>query len=313
MSATLANFSSTFWLIFCFIILLLIILDMKSSSHQSNRSALIMSTICVSSALLFALYLHIFIAQHFALEFLTGYIIELSLSIDNIFIFIIIFSRFNVSGDMQHRILFLGIMGAMIMRFIMIMAGIELLRHITWIMYVFGGILIYGGIRLLYKQNRPVSVKDMTQEPGTFISIIRKLIPIYKEKSESFFVRANDKIMMTENFIVLLLIEKADLIFAIDSIPAVLAVTQEPFIVFTSNIFAIIGLRSFYFMLAKMINKFTYIQYGLAIILAFIGSKMILSAQGIHIPNYLSLLFIVSALTISIVYSMYHASRLSTK
>ncbi len=338
MTGIFHEFTILFWLIFFCIIIGLVLIDLKVSNGNNQKSSMIVSFICIGASLLFCLYLYLYYEKHFAIEFITGYIIELSLSVDNIFIFIIIFDRFKVSHNMQHRILFYGIMGAMVMRLIMIIVGIELLSSINWIMYIFGGILIYAGAKIFLERNTLQKTQEKEKQLfsqienqyhesqqkncnvlsksflQSVINSIRKfitnIIPIYNEKSSTFFVSVNNKKMITTNFIVLLLIEKADLVFAIDSIPAVLAVTQEPFIVFTSNMFAIVGLRSFYFVLSKGINKFSYMKYGLAVILFFIGCKMILSVHGVHISNSISLILITTIITFSVYFSIY-VNRLS--
>lgn len=238
------------------------------------------------------------------LQFLTGYLIELALSVDNIFVFILIFSYFRVPPAYQHRVLFWGIFGALVMRGGMIAAGWLLLERFHWIIYVFGAFLIFSGIRMATHDEI-----DIEPEANPLIRMIRRIVPISKGyQADRFFVRTTveDKLkwMATPLFVVLVMVETTDLIFAIDSIPAIFAITNDPFIVFTSNVFAILCLRSMYFLLAGIIDKFHFLKLGLSFVLVFVGCKMLVTYFHYHIPVAISLGVIGFVLTTSVVASL---------
>jgi tellurite resistance protein TerC len=234
-----------------------------------------------------------------ALEFLTGYVIEYSLSVDNIFVFIMIFTYFAVDERYQHKVLFWGILGALIMRAIFIFAGVALIERFHWIIYIFGGFLVFTGLRMLFQKDEGIH-----PERNPLIRFFRKFLPVtQKMHDDSFFVRIGGKLYATPLFLVLLIIETSDLIFAVDSIPAILAITQDSFIVFTSNIFAIMGLRSLYFAVSGIMDYFRYLKVGLAFVLAFVGIKMCISSF-VKIPVVYSLLVIIGILAISILASV---------
>jgi tellurite resistance protein TerC len=248
------------------------------------------------------------IGKQKALEFLTGYLIEESLSVDNLFVFIMIFSFFGIEQKYQHRILFWGIIGAIVMRAIFIFAGVAIIEKFAWVMYIFGAFLIYTGLHMLFEKE---DKKEFDPNKNIAVRIFRKIMPVSDDKTHTrFFVRKNKVLYATPFFIVLLLIEVSDLIFAIDSIPAVLSVSKDPFIVYTSNIFAILGLRSLYFALSGVMQYFRYLKYALALILSFIGIKMCINEfthsidYSFHISNFVSLGVIIGALTISIIASI---------
>jgi tellurite resistance protein TerC len=239
--------------------------------------------------------------QHAAgIEFLTGYLIELSLSVDNVFVFALLFKYFQVPPIFQHRVLFWGILGALIMRAIMIFAGVALLNRFHWIIYVFGAILIYSGIKM-WKSDTP----SVDLEHNMVLRLMRRIFPVASgDHGHDFFARtAAGGLAVTPLFVVLLMVEWTDLIFAVDSIPAVLAVTNDPFIVFTSNIMAILGLRSLYFALAGVMEKFYLLHYGLSVILVFVGAKMIFAKQ-IGLPKEAALGIIAAILAISVIGSL---------
>jgi tellurite resistance protein TerC len=224
------------------------------------------------------------VANRKTLEFFTGYLIELSLSVDNMFVFSMIFGYFAVPPELQRRVLLFGVLGAIVMRITMILAGVWLLSKFIWLFYVFGLFLVFTGIRMLIVAEH---VHNLSRNP--VVRLMRKFMRMTQDyRKESFFVRINGLLYATPMFGVLLLIETTDLVFAVDSIPAIFAVTTDPFIVFTSNIFAIMGLRALYFLLANMAEHFRYLKYGLAIILIVIGGKM-LAVPWVHIPVHLSL------------------------
>jgi tellurite resistance protein TerC len=243
-----------------------------------------------------------------ALAFFTGYLIEKSLSIDNVFVIALIFGYFAVPAAYQHRVLFWGILGALVMRATMILAGAALLKEYHWIIYIFGAFLIFTGIKMATHKD-----EDLHPEDNPVIKLVRRLIPVTKNYEEDrFFVRHAGKLMATPLFLVLIMVETTDLVFAVDSIPAIFAVTQEPFLVYTSNVFAILGLRSLYFVLAGVIDKFYYLKLGLAVILTFVGTKMTL-VDIYKIPTPVSLGVIAAVLAIAVVASLLRARKLEEK
>jgi tellurite resistance protein TerC len=297
--------SIVFWIVFNVIILTMLVLDLgvfnKRAHKIAVKEALIWSAVWITLALAFNVFVLIQFGKTKALEFLTGYVIEYSLSVDNIFVFILIFSYFSVKPQYQHKILFWGILGALVMRAIFIFAGITLINRFHWIVIIFGGFLIYSGIRMLF-QKEEISVEP---EKNRIVRLFRKFLPVTETlHGESLFVRQNNRLFATPLFLVLLVIESSDLIFAVDSIPAILAISQDTFIVYTSNIFAILGLRSLYFAVSGIMGFFRYLKVGLAIVLAFVGFKMLASYIHFEIPILLSLAIIISILVISILASI---------
>jgi tellurite resistance protein TerC len=248
---------------------------------------------------LFNVFVYFHLGEQKAFEYFTGYIIEKSLSVDNIFVIILIFSYFKVPAEYQHKVLFWGILGALVMRIIFILAGVELIHNFHFLIYVFGGFLIFTGIRFLTQKEAPV---DLDSNP--FVKFLRKIFPITPDfRADNFFIRENGKLWATPLFLVVMVIEGTDLVFAVDSIPAILAISDDSFIVYTSNVFAILGLRSLYFALAGIEKYFTYLKYGLAAILIFIGVKMCI-ADLYKIPVEISLAFIVLTLSVAVLASM---------
>lgn len=238
-------------------------------------------------------------AQTKALEFLTGYIIEQSLSVDNLFVIILIFNYFRVKEEYQHKVLFWGIIGALIFRILLIVVGVSLINQFSWIMYVFGGFLVVTGFRMGLEGE-----KEIHPESNPVVKLFKKFFPVtHEEHEDNFFVRKEKKWFATPLFIVVLVVEITDLVFAIDSIPAILAISRDPFIVYTSNAFAILGLRSLFFALSGLLNLFHYLKYGLSVVLMFIGSKMVLS-KWVHISTEVSLLVVMSVLIISVIASL---------
>ncbi|MCL4157574.1 UNVERIFIED_CONTAM: hypothetical protein GTU68_045556 [Idotea baltica] len=261
-----------------------------------------MTSIWVTSALFFCAAIYLYTGTQQATEFLTGYIIELSLSMDNVFVFIMIFTYFKVPMQYQHRVLFWGILGAVIMRFIMIIGGVYLIHYFEWLFLFLGAFLIYTGYHIAASNHDAQDVKD---DKKNIITFLRRFFRITNDfHGDKFFIKHKKKLVATPLFVVLLIVEKTDLIFALDSIPAVLAITRDPFIVFTSNVFAILGLRSMYFLLATIIHKFRFLKYGISIILVFVGIKMILSVIGFKIPTMVSLSLITTTLFASILISV---------
>ena len=237
--------------------------------------------------------------QQQALEFFTGYLVEKALSVDNIFVFIMIFTYFQVPSKYQHKVLFWGILGALIMRVIFIFAGVALIEKFHFTIYLFGALLIYTGYKMFYHNNAKIE-----PDKNPIIRFFKKHMPVTPDLHEdNFFVKLNGKRFATPLFLVLILIETTDLIFAVDSIPAILAITQDQFIVYTSNVFAILGLRSLYFALAGVVHRFWLLSYGLAVVLVFVGIKMLL-IDVYKIPIEWSLVFIATIITGSIVLSL---------
>lgn len=293
----------TFWLAFLLIIFILVLLDLGIANKNkvpTFKAASYMTFLWFTLACLFAFLIYKFIGEQESVLFITGYLVELALSVDNIFVFILIFNYFNIEPKYQHKVLLVGIFTAVILRLLMITFGIYLLSNFVWIFYIFGMFLIYSSVQIIIQDDKkPASPESKS------LKMIKKYFRISnKPYGERFFVRENGKLFLTPLFLVLFLIEQADLIFALDSIPAILAITNDLFIVFTSNIFAILGLRSMYFVLSNIMHKFSYIKYALSIILAYIGCKMILSVHEIHIPTILSLIIIILSITGAVLLSM---------
>jgi tellurite resistance protein TerC len=263
------------------------------------KEASIWTVVWISLALLFNAGIYFYAGTEPALQFLTGYLIEKSLSVDNIFVFVMLFSYFNVPVIYQHRVLFWGILGALVMRGILIGVGAYLIAQFHWVIYIFGAFLIFTGIRMALQKDEHVDV-----ESNGVVKLLRRVMPITQNyHGHDFFVRNAGRLFATPLFVVLLIVETTDLIFALDSIPAIFAVTTDPFLVYTSNVFAILGLRSLYFLLAEVVTKFRFLKLGLSAILVFVGIKMLI-VEFYHIPILLSLGVIASILVISIVASL---------
>jgi tellurite resistance protein TerC len=277
----------------------------KKAHKISVKEAAAWSSVWIALSLGFAAVIHMLSGRQAALEFVTGYLIEYSLSIDNIFVIVLIFSYFRIAEKYQHRVLFWGIIGALLMRGSMIAAGAFLIEEFHWIIYVFGAFLIFTGIRMAMQDEA-----DIEPESNPVLRLVRRLVPVTQDfRDQSFFVREplhrgeQARFLATPLFVVLILVETTDLIFAVDSIPAIFAVTRDPLIVYTSNVCAILGLRSLYFLLAGVIHKFQFLKLGLAVVLTFVGVKMLLG--GVYeIPIFVSLLVIAVILALSIVASL---------
>jgi len=282
------------------VMLLVDLLVIHREAHEVNtKEAAIESAAWISIGVAFSLVVLWWFGGTATTEYLSGYLIEKSLSVDNVFVWAIIMSFFKVPGRYQHRVLFWGIFGALVMRAVFIFVGIELINAFDWVLYVFGAFLLFTAGRLMFGKNEHV-------DPGNsrFLKVVNKVVPSTDRlDGPHLFTKQNGKRLATPLFAVLLLVEATDVIFAVDSVPAVLAVSNEQFIVFSSNAFAILGLRALYFLLADMHARFTYLQQGLAVILAFVGVKMII-AEWYHIPTLLSLLVIALVLTAAIAFSV---------
>ena len=296
------------WIGFNLFILVLLALDLgvfhRKSHAVSLKEAGIWSAVWVGLSLAFAAGLYAFRGGEPALQFVTGYLIEKSLSVDNIFVFALIFGYFAVPAAYQHRVLYWGILGALVLRAAFIFAGAALLAQFHWVIYLFGAFLILTGIRMALHRG-----EEIHPERNPVLRLARRLMPVTADyRGDRLFVREGGRRLATPLFLVLLMIESTDLVFAVDSIPAIFAVTQDPFIVYTSNVFAILGLRSLYFLLAGVIGKFHYLKLGLSSVLVFVGGKMTL-ADLYKIPSLVSLAVIAALLAAAVVASLWKSRR----
>jgi tellurite resistance protein TerC len=301
-------FSQSIWIWtgFNLLVLALLFLDLgvfhRKARAVSTKEAGIWTAVWVALGLLFGLVVYIWQGSQTSLEYLTGYLIEKSLSVDNIFVFVVIFSIFRVPAAYQHRVLFFGILGALVMRGALIVAGSVLLEHFHWMIYIFGGFLILIGIRMVVQNE-----SEPNPEKNPLLRMARRVLPVTSGfERDKFFVRRGGALMATPLFLVLLVVEATDLVFAVDSIPAIFAVTRDPFIVYTSNVFAILGLRSLYFLLAGAVSKFHYLKIALSAILVFVGVKMVV-ADLYQVPVGVSLGIIVGILAIAVLASALRA------
>jgi tellurite resistance protein TerC len=307
-----------FWVIFNVFVLAMLALDLGIFRSRAPavefRKAMIWVAVWFGLAAVFAVLLHWFGQtmvggsarpnSQLSLEFITGYVIELSLSVDNLFVFLLVFRYFNVPRPLQHDVLFWGIIGALVMRGIFIFTGVELLDRFQWITYLFGAILVYSGVRLLRRHGAEVH-----PESNPLLRVLRKLFRVTPDyEGGRFFVRRGAITYATPLALVLIVVETTDVVFAVDSVPAVLAVTREPFIVYTSNVFAILGLRSLFFVLSGMIEKFHLLHYGLSIILILIGAKM-LAANFVEVPTEITLATVAAILLGSVAFSVLFPKR----
>jgi tellurite resistance protein TerC len=288
------------WILFNAFVLAMLALDLGVFHRKSHvvkvKEALAWSAVWVVMALAFNGWIWHWKGPVTAQEFLLGYVIEKALSVDNLFVILVIFTFFKVKSDYQHKVLFWGILGALVMRALMILVGTALIARFKWIMYVFGAILILTGLKLAFNKEEG----DREVGENLAVRLFRKFFPVTSEYREgNFFTVENGRRMATPLFLVLLTVEVTDLIFALDSIPAIFGVTTDPFIVYTSNVFAILGLRSLYFALAGFMGLFVYLKFGLAVILAFVGVKMLI-AEWVHLPHWVSLATIFGVLGASV-------------
>jgi tellurite resistance protein TerC len=293
----------TLWIGFNVFVLLMLVLDLgvfhRKSAVISVKEALTWTAVWVFLAFMFNVFVFYQLGEEKAFEFFTGYLIEKSLSVDNIFVIILIFSYFNVPAAYQHKVLFWGILGALVMRVCFILAGVELIHKFHWLIYIFGGFLIFTGIRILTQGDL-----KLDPEKNPVVKFVRRIFRVTPDfEGDRFFIRREDALWATPLFVVVVLIEATDLIFAVDSIPAILAVSEDSFIVYTSNVFAILGLRSLYFALSGMEKYFTHLKYGLSAILIFVGAKMCI-ADFYKVPIEISLAFIILTLSIAVLTSM---------
>lgn len=267
------------------------------------REAMLWSVAWIAMAAAFAVIVFFWHGRTPALEFVTGYVIELSLSVDNLFVFLLIFRFFKVSPEHQHRVLFWGIIGALVMRAIFILVGVSLISRFAWVTYFFGALLLFSGIKLFLQEE-----SEIHPENNPVLKLVRKLVPVTEDyEGGKFFVR-RPTLYATPLFVVLMVVETTDVAFAVDSIPAVLAITLNAFIVYTSNVFAIMGLRSMYFALAGLMEMFRYLHYGLSLVLSFIGVKMLI-AHYYEIPTHYALAAVAGILLISVLASVIHPAK----
>jgi tellurite resistance protein TerC len=296
------------WLGFSGLVLVLLVLDLlvlnRRSHVLSTREAVAWSAGLVSLALLFGGFLWLREGAGKALEYYTGYLIELSLSVDNLFVFIIIFQYFAVPSELQPRVLKWGILGAIVMRGIMIALGALAIQRFQWVILVFGAILVYTGFRMFHSR-----LERIEPERNPLLRLARRVLPLTPAyQGSDFVVRTASGWYATPLLLVVLVVEWSDLVFAIDSIPAVFAVTRDPFIVYSSNVFAILGLRALYFLLAHALDRYRYLKPGVAAILVFVGLKM-LAEDLIHVPTSISLIVVLTTLAVSVALSIRHTNR----
>jgi tellurite resistance protein TerC len=291
------------WGVFLLVVIAMLMVDLgvfhRKAHVLSMREATIWSIVWVVVALVFNAIVWVWLGHQKALEFFTGYLVEKALSADNIFVFAVLFNYFAVPPEYRHRVLFWGVLGAIVFRLTFILAGTALLKKFHWVVYIFGIIVIVSGIKLLIRKD-----EEIDPERNPVLRLARRFLPITPNYHEQkFFVRLNGKFMATPLTLVLLVVESTDIVFAIDSIPAIFAITRDPFIVFTSNVCAILGLRALYFLLEGMIRLFRYLDEGLAVILVFIGIKMLVS-EFYKIPTWVALGFVAAVLAITIALSL---------
>lgn len=298
------NHSAWLWAAFNVFVIAMLVLDLRVFHRHAHevkvREALLWSVFWIVLSLLFNLGIYLLVGSVVALEFFTGYIIEKSLSVDNLFVFLMIFSYFKVPAKYQHKVLFWGIIGALIMRGTLIFVGVTLINQFHWVLYIFGAFLVFTGVKMAL-QDEAVEVHP---ERNIIVRIFKNILPVTAGYHEGkFFVKADGKLYATLLFVVIIVVETTDLVFALDSIPAIFAITRDPFIVYTSNVFAILGLRALYFALAGLLDLFHYLKFGLSIVLAFIGVKMLI--EGFYeMPILIALGVVAGVLLTSILLSI---------
>lgn len=295
--------SLTLWILFNVFILAMLIVDLKVFNRKpheiSIKESLVWTGIWITMAVIFGIGIYFFMGAQSSLDYFTGYLIEKSLSVDNIFVFLLIFTYFGVDSIYQHKVLFWGIFGALVFRLIFIMVGVALLEQFHWIIYIFGAFLVFTGIKLGLEKD-----KEIHPEKNPILKLVRRFIPITKDfHGPDFFIKQGSRIIATPMFVVLVVIETTDVVFALDSIPAIMAITRDTFLIYSCNAFAILGLRALYFALSGVMRLFHYLHYGLAFILVFIGIKMLIESF-VHIPTLITLSVIVVTLTISVIFSI---------
>jgi len=298
------NWNLILWIAFACIVAVTMIIDLGVVSRNAHeiklRESLRWTAIWISLALMFCTGIYIKMGAESGMQFLTGYILEYSLSVDNLFVFLIIFSYFKVPAKYQHRVLFWGILVAIVSRVLFILGGVALVTRFSWMLYILGFILLYTGIKMAFKKDED----EIDPEKNIILRLAKKMLPITKTfHEEKFFIREKGRLMATPLFLVLIVVETSDIIFAIDSVPAILSISTNTLIVITSNVFAVMGLRSLYFALSGVMQIFHYLHYGLAVILSFIGIKMLI-AGFYHVPISIALGVVIGTLTVSIIASL---------
>jgi tellurite resistance protein TerC len=296
------------WIGFNLFVLAMLALDLGVFHRKAHvikiKEALVWSGVWITLALLFNLGIYLWRGQETALEFLAGYLIEKSLSVDNIFVFLLIFSYFGVPPLYQHKVLFWGILGALIMRAVFIATGITLIEKFHWTIYLFGAILVLTGVKMALQKDRKIQ-----PERNPVIRLFRRCVPVTEDYAQDkFFIKRAGRYLATPLFIVLIVVETTDVIFAVDSIPAILAITLDPFIVYTSNVFAILGLRALYFALSGVMELFHHLHYGLSVVLVFVGIKMLLT-DLYKIPVSIALSVVAGILLVSVMASIFDKER----
>jgi tellurite resistance protein TerC len=295
---------SSFWIYFNLSILALLGLDLFFVNRK-NKAVSVKSTIgwvlfWIVLALLFGVWIYNYIGTNEATEYLTAYLIEWTLSVDNLFVFIIVFNYFKVPEEYQHRVLFWGILGALVLRGVFISAGVTLIHHFEWLVYLFGGFLVFTGIKIFFHKEDDET--DLSK--NIIVRFMRKFVPLSDEyDGNKFFTKRNAKLIATPLFLVLVVIEFTDLIFAVDSIPASLSISKNAFIIYCSNVLAVLGLRSLYFGISHLMKIFKYLKFGIAIILVFVGIKMLI-ADFFHLPPLFALGTIITILFVSVLFSL---------
>lgn len=302
------------YLIFGIVLVLAIILDLgllsKKSKNITIKQAFYQTSFWIALALAFGLFVWYQDGEVLALEYISAYLMEWSLSIDNIFVFILIFSYFGIKTEYYGRVLLIGILMAIILRIIFITVGIALVTNFTWVLYLFGAFLVYSGIKMFLVQDE----KDFDPEKNPLYKLIKKILPLTnRDAGGRFAIKINEKKYFTILFVVVVMLATTDIVFALDSIPAVFAITQNKMVIYTSNIFAVLGLRSLFFLLRGAVNKFDYLQQGIAIVLIFVGVKMLVEYFNIHISTLISLLVILVCLGGSIVFSLIYKKSVLTE
>lgn len=300
------------WIAFNLFVLGMLLLDFGVFNRKSHiisvKESLTWTGVWIALALAFNVWIYYEAGTEPALNFLTGYLIEKSLSVDNLFVFLLLFNYFRVPKHQMHGVLFWGILGALVMRAIFIVAGIALINLFDWMIYIFGLFLIYAGYKLVFQGDQ-----EIHPEQNPFLKLLRKFVPVSNDyEDDRFFILKNGKWFATPLLVVLISVETTDLLFALDSIPAILAITKDPFIVYSSNVFAIMGLRSLFFALAGIIDLFHHLHYGLAFILAFIGVKMLIS-HHVEIPILFTLGVIATVLVISVISSLLFPKKINPR
>ena len=299
------------WVGFTLFVLIILAIDLgvfhRKAHAVSIREAGYWYVVWVSLAVIFNLGIYFWIGAEKGTEFLSGYIIELSLSVDNVFVWLIIFSYFAVPAQYQHRVLFLGIVGAVVMRGLFVATGITLLNQFDWVIYVFGAFLVFTGVKLALRKDEGVH-----PERNPFLRLAGRILPVTKDyHGQRFFIRQSGKWMTTPLFLVLVVVEATDVVFAVDSVPAILSITRDPFIVWTSNVFAILGLRSLFFLVSGVLRYFRYLNTGLALVLCFVGAKMLVT-DLYHVPTVMSLGAVVGILATTMLAS-YMVTRMEAR